>query len=64
MQTTDAIIRLKKELSDIQQDISAKIHCAREHKQRLDNIALKSSNFTEIDHINSMIHSEETWREW
>ena len=59
MQSINAIKRLKKELSDIQQDISAKIDCAREHNQQLDNIALKSSNLTETDHIDSMIQFEE-----
>ena len=60
VQTTDTINRLKKELSDIQQDIGAKIHCAREYKQHLDDIALKSSNLTETDQIKSMIQSEKT----
>ena len=59
VQNINAIKRLKKELSDIQQDISAKIDCAREHNQRLDDIALKSSNLTETDHIDSMIQLEE-----
>ena len=59
-QTIDTIDRLKKELSSMQQDVTMKIHCARKYKQRLNDIALKSSKHTEIDHIDIMIQSEIT----
>ena len=58
VQTKCTIDKLEKELSDVQQDISMKIHCARECEQHLNDIALVSSNLTESDHIDSMIQSE------
>ena len=58
VQTKCTIDKLKKELSDVQQDVGMKICCARECKQHLNDIALESSNLTESDHIDSMIQSE------